>query len=111
MLVREARNRARQWVRETGAQTPGFAGAYLAGSINWMQDNDELPASSDVDVMVVVRGDAPTAKLGKFLYEGALLEVSYLPETRVASADAVLGHYHLAAGISTTTILPPRSFG
>jgi hypothetical protein len=105
MRVREAKERARQWVRETGALTPGFQGAYLAGSVNWMQDDDELPASSDVDVMVVVRGDAPAAKLGKFIFRGALLEVSYLPKTRIASARTVLDDYHLAAGISTTTIL------
>ncbi len=47
MRVQQAKDIARQWVQEKGAELPGFAGAFFHGSINWLADDADLPASSD----------------------------------------------------------------
>ena len=64
----------------------GFLGAYLAGSINWLPDDADLPVTSDVDIMVVLAGPIPAEKLGKFMVGGMMLEVTYLPSEQFASA-------------------------
>ncbi len=64
-----------------------------------------VPARSDVDVMVVTGAAAPQAKPGKFLHGGVLLEVTYLPRERIASAEQVLASYHLAGGFRFDTII------
>ena len=67
MLVLDARRIVRQWILEEAAQSPGFRGAFFHGSINWLADEDSLPATSDVDVMVVTAAPTPPDKLGKLL--------------------------------------------
>ncbi len=62
MTVSEARALAARWVAEHAASTPGFAGALLGGSVAWSPAHAELPATSDVDVMVVT--DDPGAAPG-----------------------------------------------
>ncbi|MGI5271258.1 hypothetical protein ACQEUU_19030 [Nonomuraea sp. CA-218870] len=94
LLIREAVETARRWVRDEGARLPGFGGAFLTGSALWAPPGAGLPPDSDVDVMVVL--DTPAGHGRKFRYGGALLEVSFLPADQVASADDVLRHYHLA---------------
>jgi hypothetical protein len=55
--------------------------------------------------MVVLAGPSPPDKLGKFIYRGVMLEVSYLPEDQVRSPDLILGHYHLAGSFRTASII------
>ena len=100
-----AREIAAGWVSEEGTRTPGFVGAFLHGSINWLPDDVELPVTSDLDVMLVLAGDAPILKPGKFRYRGVLLEVSLLPLTEVAGADRVLGNAHLAGSFHRASVL------
>lgn len=100
-----AREVAAAWAEAEGARTPGFAGAFLHGSINWLPDKAALPASSDLDVMVVLAGDEPAQKPGKFRYQGVLLEVSYLPLVEVANADQILGNAHLAGSFHRPSVL------
>ncbi|MDQ2655375.1 MAG: hypothetical protein M3Z20_20275 [Chloroflexota bacterium] len=100
-----AREIAAGWVAEDGVRTPGFVGAFLHGSINWLPDDAELPATSDLDVMLVLAGDAPAQKPGKFRYKGVLLEVSWLPSAAVASAERVLGNAHLAGSFHRASVL------
>ena len=90
MLVREAKERAREWVREVGRETPGFFGAYIHGSANWMDEDAVYPATSDLDIMVVRDRADETIKIGKFNYAGALLEVSYSPVATFRPPEAVL---------------------
>ncbi|WP_424532335.1 hypothetical protein ACOZ38_19180 [Sphaerisporangium viridialbum] len=94
--VGQARRVAARWVAEHAAAAPGFAGAFLSGSAIWLPAQAELPATSDVDVMVVTSGERAPVKLGKFLREGVVVEVTYLPWDRIRSAEVVLGSYHLA---------------
>ena len=104
MLVGEAKLAGEAWVRREGSSLPGMVGAFLAGSVTTMADDARLPASSDVDITVVVE-KPPARKLGKFRYRGALLEVTYEASDRFRSAQAVLGDPHLAGGVQAMQIV------
>jgi hypothetical protein len=118
LSVSQARDRAHQWVGQwikraadqplkqeikqgtapqfpqeaesADARTTGFVGAFIAGSATQMSDASLLPPSSDVDVFVVL-ADPPPIKMGKFVYRGALLEVSYLDAAHLRHPDQLLG--------------------
>jgi len=105
MLVKDAKAIAREWITQEAAKLPGFYGAYFAGSTNWLPDDAPLPVGSDVDVMVVLDDPNPPIKIGKFVYRGVLLEVSYLPGDRLQSPEQVLGDYHLAGGLRTPSVV------
>lgn len=105
MLVKDAKEAARQWVIEEASRTPGFYGAYYAGSTTWLADNALLPATSDVDVMVVLADSNPRDKIGKFIYRTVLLEVSYLPKDQLPSPGVVLGDYHLAGSFRRPNVI------
>jgi hypothetical protein len=105
MLIKQAKDVARRWVLEEASSAPGFAGAFYHGSTNWLPDDAALPATSDLDVMVVFDEPDPPVKPGKFRYRGVLLEVSYLPSDQVRSPDLVLGQYHLAGSFRTPGII------
>src|SRR4051794_4562910 len=105
VLVKHAREVARQWVDEQGSGTPGFAGAFFHGSINWLAEDAVLPVTSDLDVMLVVEDSALTVKPGKFVYQGVLLEVSLLPAERLHSPQDVLGTYNLAGSFHVSSII------
>jgi hypothetical protein len=63
-----------------------------------------LPRYSDVDVVVVASSDGPP-KLGKFRYEDALLDVSYLPWNQLAHLYGVAGAYQLAPSFSSNQVI------
>jgi hypothetical protein len=50
MIVKHAKDVARQWVIEEASQVPGFYGAFYHGSTNWLPDDAPFPATSDVAV-------------------------------------------------------------
>ena len=89
MRVKQAKDMARRWVLEEATNTHGFVGAFYHGSTNWLPDDAALPATSDVDVMVVLADPNPPVKLGKFLYRDVMLEVSYLPSDQLHSLAQV----------------------
>jgi hypothetical protein len=105
MTVKEAREIARQWVMEEGSRIPGFWGAFYHGSTNWLSDAALLPATSDLDVMVVLSDPNPPTKLGKFLYRGVLLEVSYLTRDQVQSPELILGQSHMAGSFAVPSVI------
>lgn len=105
MTVKQAREAARQWMVEEVSGRPGFCGAYTAGSTNWLPDDAELPAASDLDIMVVFADQNPAGRREKFVYHDALLEVSYLRNDQLQSPGQVLSDYHLAPSFRTTKIL------
>ncbi|MFN8442334.1 MAG: hypothetical protein U0175_16285 [Caldilineaceae bacterium] len=94
---------AQQWVVEEATTLPGFIGAFFHGSITWLEDDAVLSLSSDVDIMVVLSGEMPAVKLGKFRHQGVLLEVSYLAADEISSAEQVLGTFYLAGSLRTAT--------
>lgn len=103
MRIERAREIARQWVLDEGTGLPGFGGAFLTGSVLWADPDDELAPHSDVDVMVVADPEAGAGHLGKFRYEGVLLEVSTMAAPR--SVHDVLSDYHLAGSLHLPGLL------
>ena len=59
VTARTARDIAAHWVHAAGVHAPGCVGAFLHGSINWLRDDALVPATSDVDVMLVLADPAP----------------------------------------------------
>jgi hypothetical protein len=109
MLLRHAKETARQWVMEVASKAPGFCGAFYHGSTNWLAEDAILPPASDLDIMVVTADPEPPAKLGKFLYQGVLLEASYISSDQLPSADVILGLSHLAGSFRTPGIIADPS--
>src|SRR5579884_501523 len=105
MIVKQAKEAARQWVMEEASKTSGFYGAFYHGSANYLPDDAVLPATSDLDVMVALTDPNPPDKLGKFLYRRVLLEVSYLPSERLQSPEQILGSYHMAGSFRVPSVL------
>jgi hypothetical protein len=103
--VKQARDAASQWVSQVAAGWPGFEGAFLHGSITWLPYHAILPATSDVDLIVVLSGDELRRNPGKFRYDGILLDVSILPADRVQSAEQILGISHLAGSLCGASIV------
>ncbi len=108
MNVISAKKVARTWVNEHATTIPGFRGAFFHGSANWLADDATLPATSDLDVMVVLASPEPAGKLGKFEYRGVLLEVSFLDAKLIGSPEIVLSNYRLAGSFwAAGAILDP----
>ncbi|MEN6478248.1 MAG: hypothetical protein ABFD20_01255 [Anaerolineales bacterium] len=105
MLIRQAKELARQWVREQQQRWPGYAGAFVHGSANWLADDADLAPTSDLDVMVVIDGPLPENRPGKFLYGGVLLEGSFLSREELRSPEQVLGCYHLAGSFHQPSVI------
>ena len=109
MLAGEAKAAAARWVEEEASGSPGFAGAFLHGSIVGMADDAPLAPSSDVDVMVVRDGALPDVKPGKFISSGVVLDVTDLTWDALGSAEEVLGQYHLAGSFRYPSVLADPS--
>lgn len=90
MLIKQARAAAEDWVRGSGARAACYAGSSLD-----LGDGAELPAESDLDIIIVVDGPAPT-KIGKVLHRGVRLDVSFLDRRELADYDAVARIHYLA---------------
>ncbi len=104
MLVHEAKALARQWVLAEGAKIPDFQGAFYHGSINWLTEDASLAATSDLDIMLVFV-DPPPVKLGKFIYQGVILEVSYIAWAELGSPEQILATAHMAGGFKGGSII------
>ena len=104
MLVSQAKDVAEYWVQSEGSKFAGWRGAYLVGSITTLQDWAAVPETSDVDVMVVL-DEARAQKLGKFIYCGLLLEVSYVQWDDIQSFETVLGDSQMAGAYRAAHIL------
>jgi hypothetical protein len=109
VTVSEARALAARWVAGHAAGIPGFAGALLGGSAAWSPGDAELPATSDVDVMVVADDPGAAPARGKRRYGGVLLEVTVLPWDQLRSPERVLASYHLAGLLRPGTVLADPS--
>ena len=52
MKVYKAKEIARQWVEQRAKELPDFSGAYFVGSIVNMCDDEDFPATSDIDIRI-----------------------------------------------------------
>jgi hypothetical protein len=102
--VDEARARAGDWVRGQVHWPRPFVGAFFTGSTVDADPADEVAATSDVDVAVVLEGEAP-GKPGKLVHDGALLEVTYLPWSALADAAVVARTFYLAPSFARDTVI------
>lgn len=109
MLAKKAKEIARDWVAKNARKWPGFEGAFLHGSINWLPDRAMISPTSDVDIMVVATEEPPRLELGKFHHQGVTLEVSYLPADEIKTAEDILGAYHLAGSFHRPSILADKT--
>jgi hypothetical protein len=109
MLVKQAREVAHNWVKEEANRIPGFYGAFYHGSINSLVDDAYLPATSDIDIMVVLADADIPNKPGKFRYQEVLLEVSYLPFEQIQSPERILSQYHFAPSFKGANIIADPS--
>jgi hypothetical protein len=107
VAVRQARAIAKQWVSDEVGRLGGeILGAFTYGSINWMADDEPLPPSSDVDlVLVVPRVDPARHRILKHSYGGIVIEAWHVPRERLLSAEAVLADCFLAPNLVRASLL------
>lgn len=104
LTAANARQVAQEWVETAGRHLPGFAGAWLAGSLAWLPDDALIPRWSDTDILIVLQGTNPP-KLGKLLYNDVLLEVSFLEFDAVADAARLAADYRVSCSFVQGTLL------
>lgn len=109
MLAGEARAIAQQWVEEEASKTAGFAGAFIAGSTNWLSEDDAFSPTSDIDIKLVLDTPAVPGAYMKVPYRGVVLEASYVSLAEVGSAEAVLAHYYLAGHLARPSVIADPS--
>ena len=105
MLVKQAKDVARQWVVEEVGRVPRFYGAHFVGSINQMPDDAPFPRTSDVDVQIVLEGSEVPEDNRSLLYRDVVLEVSYAPSAHLQSPEQVLGNYPVAFHFTKPSII------
>jgi hypothetical protein len=105
MKVKEAKEIVQQWVLAEGSHMPGFRCAVYHGSINWLADDDALPTTSDVDIMLVLEGSNLPDKPGTFKFRGVTIQASYLPLDQVQSPEQVLAVSHLAGSFRAASVI------
>ena len=103
--VSAAKELARAWVDSEASKLPGFAGAYLAGSITYMADDARFPTCSDVDIKVLIDGFEPPENLGKFVFADVILEVGYASLDDFKDPEKILADYHLAGAFRGPTAI------
>lgn len=105
MNTGEARRIVKEWIYAYAHHCEYYLGAYYSGSTLALSDEDPLPPHSDIDIMLVIDASEPHEKLGKFRYQGLLMEVTILTWTELESVDDVLVSYHLASSLRVNTII------
>jgi hypothetical protein len=101
----EAQQLAKQWIAEHRETILGYRGAYLAGSLCWLDDDDPVSDYSDIDVMLIVEDEEMRTKPGKFEYRGGLIEVSVSPISVIRDVEATVSQGAIAASIARNRIL------
>jgi hypothetical protein len=105
MIVKDAKEIAREWVVKNTRDMPGYRGAFFHGSTTWICDDAALPTSSDLDVLIVRDEPVPTDKPGKLVVHDVLLDISYLPRHELATAELVLSNSHLAGSFRKPSVI------
>jgi len=105
LRIGAARTIAAEWVGRHARGDAAFQGAFFSGSTISLPPEAELPPTSDVDVVVLTTANETPPKPGKFRYRDVLLEVTFQPWHEYASAEHVLGSYHLAGSFRVDTVI------
>lgn len=105
MLVREARDIARQWAEAEAGRMPGFVGAFIRGSVNWMPEDEPMPPTSDLDIRVVLDAVEVPRGFRKFTVGGVLLETSYMKLADIQSPESALSDYSTAAHFTRPCVI------
>jgi hypothetical protein len=104
MIVEQARELARQWVMKEIGAVPGFGGAFFHGSTAWLPAAAPISGTSDIDVILVF-AQSPPRSFGKLLYQGVILDVSWMPESELQPPELILGNYYLAGSFRAPGII------
>ncbi len=106
MNVRQAIQRARDWVAEESTRIPGFHGAFLAGSLTRLPHDMPLEPWRDVDV-VMVTTDRAAVKEDRLelIHEGIILECGLLGDEGFRSAETLLSEPEHADNLAAGVIL------
>jgi hypothetical protein len=113
--VREAKRIAQDWIDEESDNIPNFRGSFLVGSILWKNDDEPLPATSDVDLKTVVDIDDPKLIEEKGLRhqihstKGITLETTFSPFQGFSTPERVLADHRYASHFSIPNILSDPS--
>ena len=98
---------AHDWVLGNLTGLPGFEAAFYHGSINWLNDDDPFPPTSDIDIIAVVT-DPGQHIPGKRIHQDLILEVSYMPVEAFQSAEQILGTFYLAGSFRKPGIIADK---
>jgi hypothetical protein len=104
ITVDQARRAAIAWVNDVAARWPRFDGAFMHGSITRLPDHEPFPATSTVNVVVVMHGE-PRIKHGMYLFDGVLLDVSVRIPASMVAPEGILDEPLLAAIVCGAKII------
>lgn len=104
MQIGKARELATGWVLDY-AKDKEISAAFFSGSTIDMEAWDNLPETSDVDILLVTGDVNRYKKPGKFLYDSLLIEASFLAADSLQDPEAVMRTYEIANSFKRNTIL------
>lgn len=96
LTAQDAKEVALRWCNAQASKVPGTVGAFLTGSVAWQPDSAQHAPGSDVDIIVVSNAATLPNAMGKFVFQGMTLEVSYAKLSDLSKIDTVLADYHRA---------------
>lgn len=94
-----------RYVTDVIQNNPEVRGIYIAGSYLELNPNDELPVTSDVDLVFIVEQAEQKTKIGKIRYQGLLLEISYLKPADFVNQERVLLTHYIGNALIHNSIL------
>lgn len=105
MDTAEAIRRATEWVEIFASRNPEFRGAHLMGGVISMPKASPFPATSDLDLSILVDKDGHEGLPIDELYRGVPIEAGLRSVKLYSSAEIVLGNPDLASNLAADSIL------
>ena len=93
------------WLDRQTNLFPGFAGAYLFGSIIHQPPDATFPSYRDVDLIIVLSEGSSLPENMEVFEEGVMMEIGFQPMERLAFPASVLSDPELATNFAVTRIL------
>lgn len=101
----DAVERAHEWVERQASSTPGFGGAHLKGSLLTAPAHAPWQAHRDVDVNIVLEDAPKSHRFTDAIYEGLLIDCTWIDATFYASAESVLTNIALAPNLALPGVI------